>query len=186
MLLFNPTDSYIETKFDGQIQGFKPFQKRRVNDGHEGIHVIFKLAPYGLVELTDDTEHASAEIGDKILDPFVIKGLKERRKTLTKVVLNFRTMNKEREAAKLSASQPEQNIIEAVKSIKSIDNTLKELNADDYNMVKDFLDDNESEEAQKGVDELDHSIDEDGKIVATKPKAKKKSSPKTKKAKQPA
>lgn len=165
MLLLNTNPRTIETKFDGQIVIFKGGERKRLQDKAQADHVYFKLQPYGVIELPDDYAHAEAKAEDPALKPFIIAGLKELRKTMNKVVQNFRTMNKEREAAKLSAEQPSETIIDCVKQIKWLDDKLAAMNADDYKMVDAYLSGSEEAAATEGIDALDRRVDADGKLT---------------------
>ncbi|MCG3176998.1 MAG: hypothetical protein MOGMAGMI_01962 [Candidatus Omnitrophica bacterium] len=139
MLLWNTTKATLESKFDGRISIFKPGERKRFHDRIEGQHLLFKLSPKGMVELPDTDDMMAAKLDSKELEPFLINGLKARRKTLDGVVQNFRVKNKEREAAKLASEPPDDHVINCVKEIKAIDETMKSLKADDYNLVDDYL-----------------------------------------------
>lgn len=139
MLLWNTTKATLESKFDGRISIFKPGERKRFHDRIEGQHLLFKLSPKGMVELPDTDDMMTAKLDSKELEPFLITGLKARRKTLDGVVQNFRVKNKEREASKLASEPPDDHVINCVKEIKAIDETMKSLKADDYNLVDDYL-----------------------------------------------
>lgn len=177
MLLLNTSQFEIETKFDGKVHTFAPFENKRINDGIEGSHVLFKLSMYGVIELPDTREYEEAKLGDKILEEHLVKGMRSYRKTLNGVVMNYRTMNKEREAAKLSAEQPNDNIIESVKRIKAIDQELANLKADDYKLVEDYLGKGSTKQAEGDIKKLDRNVNEDGKLTGEANLAKKNGKP---------
>lgn len=139
MILWNTSKAEVESKFDGKITTFKGGEKKRVNDRVEGQHLLFKLEPRGVVELPDTDDMFRAAWDSKELEPYLIKGLKARRKTLDFVVQNFRTKNKEREAQKLASEPPDDHVINCVKEIGAIDEVMKTLKADDYKLVDEYL-----------------------------------------------
>lgn len=157
MLLWNTTQHEIESKFDGKISLFKPKEKKRFYDLVEGSHILLKLEPYGVVEIPDRDD-----LTEKILEPYLVKGLQSRLNTHNKVIQNFRTMNKEREAAKLSADMPSDDIVDKVKECNSIKDQLKALKADELSMVDKYLSETESEDAQRNIDDTFVRIEKDG------------------------
>ena len=161
MILYNTTKATLEGKFDGRITIFTPGERKRFYDRTEGQHLLFKLSPKGMVELPDTDEMFTAKPDSKELEPFLITGLKARRRTLDGVVQNFRVKNKEREAAKLASEPPDDHVINCVKEIKAIDGVMQTLKADEYGMVDDYLSkksedvkdtDKEIRESQAGVE----------------------------------
>lgn len=164
MLLLNTSKKPIEAKFDGVITSFGPREKKRVDSRTQGDHILFKLQPYGLVELPDTVEFLTAKDDSKTVEPYLIRGMRERRKMLDKVVQNFRTMNKEREAAKLAADIPGDYVIACVKEIKEIDELLKALKADDIKAVDDYLQSNHEAvaDASRDIADMAGSVNRDG------------------------
>lgn len=152
MLLLNTSTKTLETKFDGQLVIIKPGEKKILLDRVQAEHVLFKLMDYGLVEIPDRTEVHEAAPDSELMAPFYVKGLQMRRKYLNNVVQNFRTMNKEREAAKLSSEQPSDFIVECVKEIRDTDTKLAALRADDLSIVEKYLSTTESADAAVDIE----------------------------------
>ena len=162
MLLINVAKNTIESKFDGRFSIFKSGEKKRFLDKTEGAHILFKLTDYGLVEIPDTRQFEDAQLGDDVLKPYVITGLKSRRLTLNRVIQNFRTMNKEREAAKLSSETPSEDVIRHVKEINDIDSVLNDLQADDLAIVDKFLSDSDEQKTAKAIENSQVTLDKVG------------------------
>lgn len=155
MIIWNTSKVMLEGMFDGQIYEFAPMEKKRIFNPDVVNHLIFKLSDYGLVSYPDELE---AEKNEQAIQKHFIEGLRNRRKMLDSRVRNFRTMNKEREAAKMSAEQPTDLIVDTVKEIKAIDEELAKLKKDDYAMVSEYMGTQPEEEAQTAIDETNRGV----------------------------
>lgn len=132
MILWNVSAYPIETRYDGKRYIFEAGERKNIFDPNEISHLMYKLEDYGLVQMPDGTKGAEEK-------PFVIEGLRKRRKMLDFRIRNFRTMNKEREASKLSPEPPSDLVIETVEEIEVIDKKLASMLSDKYAKVDAFM-----------------------------------------------
>lgn len=133
MILWNVSSKAIETRYDGRVYAFLPNERKNFYDPNEISHLNYKLEDYGLVSMPEGT--SDVEIEKK----FEIEGLRKRRRMLDFRVRNFRTMNKEREAAKLSPEPPSDLIIDTVDEIETVDSKLQSMLADKFAKVDAFM-----------------------------------------------
>lgn len=156
MILWNVSSKKIEARYDGKVFEFAPNERKRILDLNIVNHLIFKLKSKGLAAI--DEEERTPDNEKKSL----IDALKERRRSLDFVVRNYRTMNKEREAQKLSAEAPSEAVIDAVEEIQEIDDQLKELLGDRLKKVEKYLNDNRSKEAQEEIENSEQLVETKG------------------------
>jgi hypothetical protein len=162
VILWNISGETIDTKFDGQPYIFEPNGRKTVYDPIIVNHLIYKLEDFGLVSIPDGTVDEKS---------FEVEGIRKRRGMLDFRVRNYRTMNKEREAAKLSPEPPSEIIIQTVDEIERLDSRLKELRASDFSKVEKYLKSQEAEDTVTKMEEQTSSLETDGtKMVIKKGK----------------
>jgi len=165
MLLWNTSKVLLVGRYDAKNYNFSAGEKKRLQVSNTTIdHLLTKLGNYGLVGIPDEILEMPAEEGKKALEQYRIKGMRNRRRMLDRVVRNFRTMNKAREAHKMSAEQPSDNVITCVEEIEEIDQALAHLKKDGIEKVNKYLDANKDEAADSKIDRLDRDITKDGKV----------------------
>jgi len=155
MILWNVASKKIEARCAGEVFEFAPNERKKIYNPDIVNHLIFKLRDKGLTAI--DEENSGPEAEKKAL----IDGLKSRWKTLDRVVRNYRTMNKEREANKMTAEAPTEQVQEAAEEASDILEKLKTLEAERYQKIEKYLSD---EKTKRAVSE----IEESEKIVETK------------------
>jgi hypothetical protein len=161
MIMYNPTMSSIETRYDGKVYLFISGEKKSIYDPNEINHLIYKLEDQGLVSMAEGTKPEEEK-------PFVIAGLRKRRHFLDFRVRNFCTMNKERESAKLSAEPPSDLIIDTVNEIEAIDLKMKELLAKDFAKVDAYMKTQEGVDTTEKMDAQTQSVEMSGSKVSIK------------------
>jgi hypothetical protein len=159
MILWNVSSQPIQTKFDGRIHAFAPGERKALHEPVEINHIIYKLEDYGLVSMPEGTTKEQEQ-------KFEIEGLRKRRGLLDFRIRNFRTMNKEREAAKLSAEPPSDLIIETVDEINEIDEKLKSLMSDKFAKVDAFMKTQEFGDTIEKMDSQTKTIETSGSKVS--------------------
>ena len=159
MILYNVSNQQIETRYDGKPYIFMPNEKKNFYDPNEINHLIYKLEDYGLVQMPDGTTDEK---------PFIIDGLRKRRKMLDFRVRNFRTMNKEREAAKLSPEPPSDLIIDTVDEIEVVDKRLKDMLADKFAKVDAFMKTQEFDDTTTKMNEQTPAVEIKGSKASIK------------------
>lgn len=145
MILWNTSSKPIETRYDGKVYTFVPGERKSVYDPNELTHLVYKLEDYGLVSMKEGISKEEERL-------FEIEGLRKRRRMLDFRVRNFRTMNKEREGAKLSPEPPSDLIIETVEEIEFVDNRLKSMLADKFAKVDAFMKTQEFDDTTEKMD----------------------------------
>jgi hypothetical protein len=160
-ILWNVSSFQIETRYDGKPYIFTPNERKNFYDPNEINHLIYKLEDYGLIQMPDGTTAAAEK-------PFLIEGLRKRRKMLDFRVRNFRTMNKEREAAKLSPEPPSDLIIETVDEIEVVDKRLKEMLADKFAKVDAFMKTQEFDDTTTKMNEQTPAVEIKGSKASIK------------------
>lgn len=167
MVLWNTSKSTIETKFDGQPYIFAPGERKKIFDPVIVDHLIYKLEDYGLVSMADDF---NSEVEKKAK----IQGLRNRRKMLDFRVRNFRTMNKEREAMKLTVEPPSDLIIESVNEIEVVDKELEGILQAEYAKVDSYLKTKEMEDTEEKIDDLEESVESSGSNIGIRKRGRPK------------
>lgn len=155
----------LEAKFDGIPHVFKPEEKKKIFLPDLVNHLVYKLAPKGLVMVPDDEKDA-----DKITALY-LAGLRRRRSMLHDVIVQFQTANNERKAAQKGQIEPSPYEIECVKEIKAIDAEIKNLtqaSKADVDLVNEYL---QTEGTSKDVDDAMSrvALGKSGKIEASGP-----------------
>jgi hypothetical protein len=152
MRLFNASKQDLEAMYDGQIYNFGPCQSLDFYDKVTASHILMKLEPYGVVEMPEK------DLEEKAIETFELKGLRRRWQTLDMRLREWRTMNKEREAGKLSAMQPTDLIIETCKELDEIEKRLEIIQKDDRDLVHRRLNEQATKEAQGELDDRNLAI----------------------------
>lgn len=155
MRLWNISNEKLDGMYDGIPYSFQPKEKIDFYDKVIGAHLLMKLGLYGVIEIPEK------EIDEQEIEKYELSGLRMRRKTLDDRVRNWRTMNKEREAAKLSPEPPSDLMIQTIKEIKQIDDRLAELLREDNDLVNSYLNQQESKDAEQKMNELNMQISGD-------------------------
>lgn len=162
MLLLNTRAKKVEGMFDGRITEFEPFEMKRVDDRVEGAHLLLKLMPYGVIDVKDtklENEHlfmpttngVPPAVNPKLVPDFT-RGLRGLRSTLDGVVGQYRSMNKDREAAKMARELPSPYVVECVKELEAIDGFLKQANAADYELVERYMSSAPEQDASQAIE----------------------------------
>ena len=180
MILWNTSGKLVQGKFNGKVFTFQPDEndgcKRRIGEDVIVNHLYFKLCTYGIVKLPDDG------ITDELIKSERLKGIKARRKMLEGRLRNYRTMNKEREAAKLSPEQPTDIIIETCEELDQVDAILKTINKAAFESVDRRLNTLPEETAEDNINQRELKVETGtsrSRVTGGKPVAKPKTKQKT-------
>ena len=73
-------------------------------------------------------------------------------------------MNKAREAHKMSAEQPTDNVIACVEEIEDIDKAIAHIKKEGIDKVNKYLDTHQEDDTQGKINTLDRDITKDGKV----------------------
>lgn len=148
--------SCIAAKFNGEEFSFKPEEKKKVYIPDVVKHLVYKLAPKGLVLVPDDLND------DAELKRLYVAGLRRRRAMLKDVITQYVTANNERKAQQLGTVEPTQYEADCVREIKDIEKEIsvqEGISKADSDLVKDYLQENSMSEKQ--VDESRQRISQD-------------------------
>lgn len=155
MILWNPTFESIESKYDGKVYTFQADERKRIFEPWIYNHLMMKLQEKGLVLLPDEG------ITDDMIKTKRIDGLKARRKMHDRIVQNFTTLNKEREASKMSSERPSVAVINAVRNIKKINNVLDKISEKDFMEVEEYVGQNREKWAEDEIKTIDSRVEVD-------------------------
>jgi hypothetical protein len=160
MILWNIAPKMIEARYDGRVFEFAPNERKRIDNQDICNHLIFKLKAKGLVSVPEGID---PEAEKKVL----IEGLKERWRTLDRVVRNHRTMNKERESNKMTAEAPSEAVIEASEECVNLLEKIKELEGERMSKVDAYLNDDRTRQAQATIDGQEQTVETTGSFSTT-------------------
>lgn len=172
MILWNTAKKKIEALYDARTHYFAPDEKKifACNTEFDRAlvnHLIFHLEPLGLVAFD---ENASPE---EVRAAYV-KGVKNRWRQMDFLCRNFKEMNKEREANKMSSALPDDRIFEAAEEAKKLLAELRNLEAEKFKAVDDYLNDSQMEKAQELLSETESEVKTSGITSEITPKGQRK------------
>jgi hypothetical protein len=156
-ILWNTSKKQITVMYDGKNNYFAPDEKKSLpyNMDYEKAylnHLLFEGERFGLVELSE-------KAGVEDIKKAYIKGVKARWRQMDFICRNYRTMNKEREAAKMSAELPSDYVAECAQEAKGLLSELKTLEAEKFKAVEDYLGDGETKKTQDLLDESERKVE---------------------------
>jgi len=156
VILWNTSKKKLEAMYDARPHYFAPDEKKQLSyntDWDKALvnHMLFYLEMFGLVQLAENTTPAD-------INKAYIKGVKNRWRQMDFMCRNFRAMNKEREANKMSSELPSDNVFEAAKEAKELLGELKKLEAEKFQAVDDYLN-GDSGKAQDLLDEGESKVE---------------------------
>jgi hypothetical protein len=159
-ILWNTSKKRIEATYDALPHHFAPDEKKILSfntDYDKALvnHMLFYLEMFGLVQLSERATSDEVKKG-------YIKGVKNRWRQMDYLCRNFRTMNKEREASKMSAELPSDTVFEAAREAKELLAELRTLEAEKFKAVDDYLNDPNPGKAQDLLDESDQRVEVSG------------------------
>ena len=157
-ILWNTSKHQITVMYDGKNNHFAPDEKKSLpyNMDYEKAyvnHLIFEGERFGLVELSEKST------SQEDIKKAYTKGVKARWRQMDFLCRNFRTVNKEREAAKMSAELPSDIVVDAAEEAKELLAEIKTLEAKKFAAVDDYLNDGAVSKAQDLLDEADKKVE---------------------------
>jgi len=160
MYVWNTASKKIEARFDGRIFEFAPNERKNIHNPDAVNHLYMKLEKYGLVLLNDGF---SQEDEKKALTD----GLKKRWKMLDAKVRGYRTMNKEREAQKMSAEPPSEDIMNCAEEATELLEKMKSLDSDKMKKVEAYLNDDARKDSAESIQNSEQTIQTSGSFETT-------------------
>lgn len=145
MILWNTSRNTIESMYDGIPYRFTPGEKKKIFEPNIINHLIYKLEDYGLVQVSEEITKAED------LKKIEIQGLKNRQRCLDRIIRGWNTMNKEREAAKLSPAPPSDKLVEVCEELEEIEKKLLEASKDKIAIVNKHLNKDKEKESFKNA-----------------------------------
>lgn len=155
MFAWNTSAKKIEARYDGKVFEFAPNEQKRIHNQDIINHLYMKLEKYGLVLVAE-------EAGDDEKKKALLDGIKKRWKMLDSKIRGYRTMNKEREAQKLSAEPPSQDVIDSAEEASELLEKIKQLDSAKMSKVDAYLNDNATKEAEKSIQDSEQTIETSG------------------------
>ena len=157
MILWNTSKHKFSGQYDSKFHHFAPDEKKIFSfntdwDKALANHLLFQLECFGLVEISEKAT------GEDIKKAYT-KGVKARWRQMDSLCRNFRTMNKEREAAKMSADLPSDIVVEAASEAKQLLAEIKTLEADKFAAVDSYLNDDTTKKTQDMLDDTEHRVE---------------------------
>lgn len=171
MICWNVCDSKIETRYDGQVFEFAPNETKRILNPDVYNHLFFKLKAKGLVLVDETKDNPEYRKG------LLIEGLRSRWETLDRVVRNFRTMNMEYKLKGMGEESPSRVVTDCILEASKILKKLKELETEKFNIVEDYLKDDNTVQAAKLINESEEKVETVG-VFETKVTGKRPGRPK--------
>ena len=158
MKLWNTSEKEIETMYNGKIVIFAPNERKKFADHLNNVsdHVLYKLAPYGLVQISD--EPYPKEEHDALL-----KGLKARWRMLDSVIRQFRAANAARESKHQPPTPPDEKTSDIIFEAEGIRKKIEEMDVVRIKVIDDYFDridkrEKEAMEVANSVDKIDVAV----------------------------
>lgn len=149
-ILWNTCDRPIEGKYDGRIYTFAPKERRRLYDKLVVEHLAVSMEMYGLMVL--GTKDGGDEFTKDEEDKARLQGLKNRWKYCDWVVRNWRSMNKDREAQKMSAAPPTQHEENCCLEAAEILEELNRMDGKKIDKMQAYLEDSKTAQAVQAME----------------------------------
>ena len=160
MILWNTCNRQIEGKYDGRIFVFAPKERKRLYDRVIIEHLSASMEMYGLVAL--GTKDGGDEFTKEEEDKAYIQGVRNRWKYCDWIVRNWRAMNKEREAQKMSSAAPTKHEENCCLEAAEILEELNKIDGQKIDKMQAYLEDTKTAEAVKAMEENPDELETSG------------------------